>query len=571
MRSLRHVTLGVLLVAALVPGSTPASGSAAAADVPLGAALGPGVASRAPATCTAQGGTGAVAAPRRVRNIPTGETGWFSSPGLVDLDGDGRLEIVAPFYSTFVFDAAGQPARQGPGEQGPGLRAVGRRRPRGRRRAGHRGRRQRGHRGGLRVPRRPAAAQGGLAGVHQQRRPVARGPRPGRGRPRRRRPGRGRGDDDQHRAQGRAGLRLRRERAAVPARRAAPTRGPATAATARTARTSASATSTTTRSWRSSRPSTTTRSTPSTSTAPRCSPRRGSPTPSPGRAGQADGLGRLHPVGEPEGRAAPLPPAQGRVAEPGAPALAAVDRLTAVGGRPRRRRPQRGHRAAQRREAHPLPHAGLRLHGAGRGVRRRQPLGDAAPGLREAPDVQPPGPPARRRLVPAQSGIPAPTVVDLTGDGRPEIVAALPGGKVYAVGPDGRRLWTRTYAPKRAKTFASEVVAADLNKDGTPELVFGTYSLHRNAGRLVVLVAQGKKLSVTRLKHQGRDGNGIGVRRGALDRRTSPATARSRSCSPRSTTASTSTPSRAPAPAACPGRPAAGTLLRNGMGPATAP
>ncbi|MGZ8634244.1 MAG: hypothetical protein ACXWZZ_10400, partial [Solirubrobacteraceae bacterium] len=31
-----------------------------------------------------------VAAPRLVRNIATGETGWFSSPGLVDLNGDGR-------------------------------------------------------------------------------------------------------------------------------------------------------------------------------------------------------------------------------------------------------------------------------------------------------------------------------------------------------------------------------------------------------------------------------------------------------------------------------------------------
>ena len=37
--------------------------------------------------------------------IATGETGWFSSPGLVDLDGDGKLEIVAPSTRTFVFDA----------------------------------------------------------------------------------------------------------------------------------------------------------------------------------------------------------------------------------------------------------------------------------------------------------------------------------------------------------------------------------------------------------------------------------------------------------------------------------
>ena len=109
------------------------------------------------------------------------------------------------------------------------------------------------------------------------------------------------------------------------------------------------------------------------------------------------------------------------------------------------------------------------------------------------------------------SGIPAPTVVDLVGDSRPEIVSALPGGKVYAVGPTGHRLWSYQYAPRRAKTFASEVVAADLNKDGTPELVFGTYALHKDAGRLIVLSAHGKRLSVTRLRHQGRDGNGIGV------------------------------------------------------------
>ena len=109
------------------------------------------------------------------------------------------------------------------------------------------------------------------------------------------------------------------------------------------------------------------------------------------------------------------------------------------------------------------------------------------------------------------SGIPAPTVVDLVGTSRPEIVSALPGGRVYAVGPTGHRLWSYQYAPRRSKTFASEVVAADLNKDGTPELVFGTYALHRNAGRLIVLSAHGKRLSVTRLRHQAYDGNGVGV------------------------------------------------------------
>ena len=63
------------------------------------------------ATCESEGGGAAVAKPVRVRTL-TGdkswaETGWFSSPGLVDLDGDGKKEIVAPFYSLFVFDSAG--------------------------------------------------------------------------------------------------------------------------------------------------------------------------------------------------------------------------------------------------------------------------------------------------------------------------------------------------------------------------------------------------------------------------------------------------------------------------------
>ena len=109
------------------------------------------------------------------------------------------------------------------------------------------------------------------------------------------------------------------------------------------------------------------------------------------------------------------------------------------------------------------------------------------------------------------SGIPSPTVVDIAGDPRPEIVASVPDGFVYAVSPSGKRLWRYDYARGAAKTFASEVVAADLNRDGTPELVFGTYALTPGAGRLVVLSAAGKKLYDIRLPHQGKDGNGIGV------------------------------------------------------------
>jgi hypothetical protein len=110
------------------------------------------------------------------------------------------------------------------------------------------------------------------------------------------------------------------------------------------------------------------------------------------------------------------------------------------------------------------------------------------------------------------SGIPTPTTVNIVGDARPEIVAPINDGYIYAIGPDGSRLWRYDFAQGRAKTFASEVVVADLNKDGTPELIFGTYSLDANGGHVIVLANTGKLLFDVTLPGQGTDGNGIGRR-----------------------------------------------------------
>jgi hypothetical protein len=109
------------------------------------------------------------------------------------------------------------------------------------------------------------------------------------------------------------------------------------------------------------------------------------------------------------------------------------------------------------------------------------------------------------------SGIPAPTIVNVRGDRRPEIVAAVPDGRVHAVGPSGKRLWSYDYARGARETFASEVVAADLNRDGRPELVFGTYGPAPGAGRLVVLSGSGRRLHEVRLRHQTANGNGVGI------------------------------------------------------------
>lgn len=109
------------------------------------------------------------------------------------------------------------------------------------------------------------------------------------------------------------------------------------------------------------------------------------------------------------------------------------------------------------------------------------------------------------------SGIPAPTIVNLRGSRRPEIVAAVPDGRVHAVGPGGRRLWRYDFARGASETYASEVVAADLQGDRRPELVFGTYGAAPRSGRLIVLSARGRRLHELRLRNQGTNGNGIGV------------------------------------------------------------
>ena len=102
---LRLSGLAVLLVIAIAPAAD--GGSDTADNV-----------SAARAGCTAAATTAPVAAPRFVRTIAPGETGWFSSPGLVDLNGDRKLEIVAPFYSTFVYDAKGRLLGKGTATKG---------------------------------------------------------------------------------------------------------------------------------------------------------------------------------------------------------------------------------------------------------------------------------------------------------------------------------------------------------------------------------------------------------------------------------------------------------------------
>jgi hypothetical protein len=143
-------------------------------------------------------------------------------------------------------------------------------------------------------------------------------------------------------------------------------------------------------------------------------------------------------------------------------------------------------------------------HGDGSRSARRKAGFEALP-FTDKPAIRSPGddyPP---------NGIPAPTTVNIVGDARPEIVAPIGDGYVYAIAPSGERLWRYDYAKGKPKVFASEVAVADLDKDGVPELVFGTYSLEKDGGHLVILANTGALLHDVVLPGQGTNGNGIGV------------------------------------------------------------
>lgn len=110
-------------------------------------------------------------------------------------------------------------------------------------------------------------------------------------------------------------------------------------------------------------------------------------------------------------------------------------------------------------------------------------------------------------------GIPAATTVDIQGDAAPEIVVSLNDGFLRAFGANAGELWRFDFTHGKRVMFASEVTVADLNQDGSPELLFTTYGAPevRDSGYLVVLGADGSLLHDIPLPSPGYDGNGNGA------------------------------------------------------------
>jgi hypothetical protein len=111
------------------------------------------------------------------------------------------------------------------------------------------------------------------------------------------------------------------------------------------------------------------------------------------------------------------------------------------------------------------------------------------------------------------SGVPAPTTVNIQGDEKPEIIVSLNDGFVYAFSADAKQIWRFNYTHGKAVMYASEVTVADLNQDGSPELLFATYGAPdvSDSGYLVILGADGSLLYDIPLPNPGHDGNGNGA------------------------------------------------------------
>jgi hypothetical protein len=110
-------------------------------------------------------------------------------------------------------------------------------------------------------------------------------------------------------------------------------------------------------------------------------------------------------------------------------------------------------------------------------------------------------------------GVPAAVTVNLQGDDRPEILVSLNDGFLYAFDADAQVLWRFNYTHGRQVMYASEPVVADLNQDGSPEVVFATYGAPdvTDSGNLVVLAADGTLLHDIALPNAGNNGNGNGA------------------------------------------------------------
>lgn len=95
------------------------------------------------------------------------------------------------------------------------------------------------------------------------------------------------------------------------------------------------------------------------------------------------------------------------------------------------------------------------------------------------------------------------TVVDLDPDyPGMEFVFAGFDGRIHAVSSTNEALWEQTFTTESGVLTAG-LLAADLSKDGRPELIFNTYSTQADGGALFILGSNGETLHRVALPDRG--------------------------------------------------------------------
>lgn len=90
--------------------------------------------------------------------------------------------------------------------------------------------------------------------------------------------------------------------------------------------------------------------------------------------------------------------------------------------------------------------------------------------------------------------MPTPSVGDINGDNKLDILFPSYNGHLYAIDNKQQVLWRFDFGNDE-QIFASEALIADVNRDGSPEIIFTTYGTSTGEGDIYILDKHGQEMA----------------------------------------------------------------------------